>query len=172
MDARVTAAPSHTRFVLAGAALAAVALLATVVAVLSTALTAAPPVPVPAAAPDFVTVVVAGIPAQLTPTTAIPVGGSMTAHLSLERTNGSPATRDLRLTLLDAQGRPVEGATIHVIGQMRYMDHGAFDVVLAADGPGRYGARLRFAMAGEHELRFNVLRGGTTGSILLDLDLH
>jgi hypothetical protein len=136
------------------------------------ALTAEVPTPAQGAAPDVIALVVAGIPAELSPATAIPVGGALSAYVSLERASDGPGTRDLELRLVDAQGRPVNGATIHVLGQMRYMDHGAFDVVLKPSGPGRYGGHLRFAMAGEHELRINVFGGGTTGSLLIDLDLR
>lgn len=123
------------------------------------------------AASDRVTLVVAGIPAEITPGTAVPVAGPVSAHISLARVAGRLGARDLHILLTDAAGAPIDGASLAVNGQMRYMDHGAFDATPQADGAGAYTAHLVFAMPGEYELRLTVTAAGSTGSLLLDLDL-
>jgi len=119
---------------------------------------------------DRVATVVAGIPAELTPDTTLAVVGTVSARIALVH-GDRPGDRELHVSLFEADGRPVDGATIHLAGQMRYMDHGAFEATGTSDSPGRYIVRLSFAMPGEYELRIAIATADRTGALLLDVDL-
>ncbi len=70
-----------------------------------------------------------------------------------------------------SSSEPVDNATAQVIGQMRYMDHGAFRTVpLQSDG-GHYIVHLPFVMPGEWEVDFYVSVSGKQTKIQLMIDL-
>lgn len=120
---------------------------------------------------DRIAVVVAGIPAALTPDTVVPIAGQLSARIALDRGADGRGARDLRVSLVDADGRPLDGASITLVGQMRFMDHGAFQAIAWPEGLGRYTAHLLFPMPGEYDVRVNVDGAGSTGSLVLDLEL-
>lgn len=125
----------------------------------------------PTLAPDRVAVIVAGIPTVIDADALVPVAGPVSARIAFERGTDRRGARDLRLTLIDVAGKPIDGATIVLFGQMRYMDHGALQAIALPDGTGGYSAHLLFAMPGEYDIRLNISAAGSTGSLLLDLDL-
>lgn len=166
---RLDAAPSRVRVPFAVGAVAGAVLLA-LSAFVAIERPAPPPARPPAAPSDRVSLLVAGIPAEVTPEAQLAVAGTITARVAVVRVASRAGARDLHLTVTDANG-PLDGARISVTGQMRYMDHGTFDTTGEPDGPGSYVVHLVFAMPGEYELRLIVASGATAGTLLLDLDL-
>jgi hypothetical protein len=156
----------------ATAALSLVLLLGSAYAALERPAAAPAPVAVPAGPVDRVALVVAGIPAVVTPDTAVPVTADLSVRVALERVPGRAASRDLHIAVIDGTGSRAPGSRVSLTGQMRYMDHGSFDAIAEPEAGGGHVAHLTFAMPGEYELRLVISGAGSTGSVLLDLDLN
>jgi nitrogen fixation protein FixH len=71
---------------------------------------------------------------------------------------GSSDGADLHVTVVDAQRRPIAGATVRVSAFAVARSNDVVNALLAPDDAG-YRARLRIAHGGAWELRFDVRRG-------------
>jgi nitrogen fixation protein FixH len=72
--------------------------------------------------------------------------------------SGSPSV--LEATVLDAEGRPLEGARVSVTAIHNALAGSPIVLLLAPEQPGVYAGRADFPRAGLWELRFLVTRGG------------
>lgn len=78
----------------------------------------------------------------------------------------------LELTLRDAQGDPLEGATVEVSPWMPAHGHGSKDVAAEESEAGHYGTdELHFNMPGVWELRIHVVSGETEGRLVATLEV-
>lgn len=76
----------------------------------------------------------------------------------------------LALTLTDAQGRPVEGATIRATVNMRTMDMGAAHPTFQDLGGGRYAGEVTFSMPGPWRLTLTIAAHGLPRTVVRTLD--
>lgn len=78
----------------------------------------------------------------------------------------------LRARLVDAQGQPLEGATLELTYFHKARAGQRRSCQLSSEAPGVYAARLGALRPGLHELRFEVERAGQRFTRRLDLDLR
>lgn len=76
------------------------------------------------------------------------------------------ANYDTKLTVkvLDAKGKPVEGAEVETILTMVEMDHGEFKEVAKSVKPGVYEAKQKFIMVGAWNIEVKAKKGKETAS--------
>ncbi|MBI4728026.1 MAG: FixH family protein [Acidobacteria bacterium] len=88
----------------------------------------------------------------------VPIPHLGTARLSFDPFPAAPSTV-VEVTLVDREGRPVEGAGVRAAYDMPAHRHGSIPAELAALGPGVYRAALHFSMAGTWRIAFTIRRG-------------
>lgn len=86
-----------------------------------------------------------------------------TAHVALDHAS-------VQVTVRDASGAPLDGATVKVSGYARAHATRAIDVALSATGQGTYRGALPFSTHGVHDLRVVVERGGERFSTPVTVD--
>ena len=102
----------------------------------------------------------------------MPLGGNLVAALTLQP--GSARYRrslDVQVYRRGNPAEPVKGATVQLLAQMRYMDHGSFRQAAEPTGSGHYLLPLPFAMPGEWVLDLDVAAAGQRGAVQLNVDL-
>ena len=77
----------------------------------------------------------------------------------------------IEVTVTDAAGKPVEGATVDVVLTMVEMDHGETHNQAKASKPGVYEARAHFMMSGKWNIEAKVKKGGDTASSKQQVDV-
>ncbi len=70
----------------------------------------------------------------------------------------------LTVKILDAKGKPVEGAEVETILTMVDMDHGEFKEAAKAEKPGVYKAKQKFIMVGAWQIEVKAKKGGQVAS--------
>lgn len=122
--------------------------------------------------PDRLFTIVAGTRVDVSPQMPLPTGGDMKATVALQRVGDHPIARELHISLIDENGRPVDSATVIVVGQMPGMKDAMLTQVTARpDGTGRYVANVVFPMTGAYEMQVIVTGRGAVGSLRLELDI-
>ena len=122
--------------------------------------------------PDHVFAIVAGARVDVSPQMPLPTGGDMKATVALQRVGDHPIARELRIALSDANGQPVDSATVIVVGQMPGMKDAMLTQTTARpDGAGRYIANVVFPMTGAYEIQVIVTGRGAAGSLRFELDI-
>jgi hypothetical protein len=98
--------------------------------------------------------------------------GTCSGELDLDPSPCVVGDNAAQLTLRDAFGAALEGATVTVSPWMPAHGHGSIDVMAAEQEPGVYTTQqVRFSMAGRWELHIHVVSGDEEGQLVAILEV-
>ncbi|MFM2418131.1 MAG: hypothetical protein RL385_2854 [Pseudomonadota bacterium] len=98
--------------------------------------------------------------------------GTFAGELALDPSPCIVGDNSAQITLRDAAGAALEGATVTVSPWMPAHGHGTIDVSAIEGDPGVYGTeRVRFNMAGRWELHIQVVSGDEEGQLVATLEV-
>jgi hypothetical protein len=98
--------------------------------------------------------------------------GTFAGELALDPSPCVVGDNTAQITLRDAAGAALEGATVTISPWMPAHGHGSIDVAAVEGDPGVYATeRVRFNMAGRWELHIQVVSGDEEGQLVATLEV-